>query len=189
MCIDTQAGIRHAAQLLQDGAEIEDILSSLDQFPPRFAEGMRRVLEDPVIQVEVMKYRQGMDPPRPTGPKPGIFRLDDGTFELWMEGAEAPEFHGIFSTTVAARAYRKEVTEDQRLARLALGPAKVDRDFPGLEQFNKRWRVRRTIDGRWYQTRYFPRKEDAKRAWAEMALYIEQESAKASVGVGRSNGR
>lgn len=187
MCIDTNAGVRHAAQLLQDGAEIEDIMASLPNFPPRFAEGMRRVIEDPVVQVELMKRKRADEPLRPTGPKPGIFRLEDGMFELWMEGNEAPEFHGVFSTALAAKAYRKEVMEDRRQQ---LGVPRVDHGFPGMEHHNKRWRVRRMINGRKFLTKSFNTKEEAKRAWAEMALYIEQESQKAIItGVGRSNGR
>lgn len=186
MCIDTNAGVRHAAQLLQDGAEIEDIMASLPNFPPKFAEGMRRVIEDPVVLTELMKRKKGENLTRPTGPKPGIFKNEEGMFDLWMEGSGEPEFHGVFSTPGAARAYRDEVLKE---ASKLLGDATVDGKFPGLEKRRCRWRVNRMVNGRRYCTRAFLTKEEAIRAWAEMALYIEQESQKAIItGVGRSNG-
>lgn len=186
MCIDTNAGIRHAAQLLQDGARLEDVMASLPNFPPKFAEGMRRVLEDPVVQVELMKREKGENLTRPIGPKPGIFKNQEGMFDLWMEDGAALVFHGVFSTPAAARAYRDEARKE---AAKMLGAAEVDKKFPGLEKRRNRWRVNRMVEGRRYCTKGFLTVEEAIRAWAEMALYIEQESQKATItGVGRNNG-
>lgn len=144
MCIDTNAGIRHAAQLLQDGAEIEGIRSSLGQYPPKFAEGVRRVIDDPVVLVELMKIRAGFYNP-PQNPLP----------ELPSMGYEEPPRNKKHSPYTRPGNPYPGLNEFHR-----------NGNFRG-------WQVRRMQDGVEYRSRIFKEHADAVKEWKRLDAELQ----------------
>lgn len=166
MSIDYQAGVRHAAQLLEHGGEVDLILATLDERPPQFAAGMRAVLTDPVILTELLKHRagEGIKYASETNlPNTQIVQSKTGQWLAFVRIGDKMEPLGTFETKEEANQARAPFLSRGSMRKVLANPS---RPYPGLEHCKEnRWRVRRRVNGKCYVSKLLPTYDEAIAAW------------------------
>jgi hypothetical protein len=156
--IDIYAGMRHAAQLLEAGAEIESLMGSVPFWPAKFAYGVLKVITNEAVVEEVQSVRAGKyNPPQNPWPETESVPL----------GPELPK-------NVKHSPYSRPGNPYPGL-----------NEFHRKGKFSG-WQVRRTQNRVEYRSRIFKDYADAIAEWKRMDAMLAEEAlafAESSVDV------
>lgn len=154
--LDRLSGRRHAAQLLQDGAEVQTLMEATAAHPVFFAQGMLDVLNNPEVVAVLTSKRGGTLPPEKREQKRGYAKkLENGWYESYIIDSNGKDvFIGTFPDRHRARHARDTYTDPN------------DKPYYlGLIEHMGGWLVRRRVDGKEFRSRRIDDYDQAVIEW------------------------
>lgn len=170
--IERLSGRRHAAQLLQDGAEFQTLMESAALHPIHFRQGMLDVLTDSEVVAYLSKKRDGSWP-REARQRPAGYakKLPCGNYESYVVLECGREILiGTFPDRHRARHARDNFDV----------PPKLVKKYPGLIEHFGGFIVRRRVKGKEYRCNMVETYEEAVKEWHRIDEEIKNDQLRGS---------
>lgn len=165
--IERYNGRRHAAQLLQDGAELQSLLESAALHPIHFRQGMMDVLGNKEVMDLLLKKRDATWP-KETRQKPAGYakQLPCGNYESYVVLENGREILiGVFPDRHRARHARDNYNI----------PPKLAYPYPGIIEHFGGFIVRRRFKGKEYRCPMVRTYEEAIEEWKRIDEQIQRD--------------